>query len=284
MNQTLRYFDYSANKKTTPPKQTARGAFLIVCSLLIAGCQPSQLESHSLEEQSKGLQKTASSQLTWGQIAKSESDNQSGILGKKYSREKEVVADLAKPSVPSIAPLANKIPVSKIDPTALDRKLIKSILDQYNIADHLSAKYNSDMEDVREYVANAVDASAETLLDPLLLVAVMAVESNFKPNLESSAGAQGLMQVMTKIHARKYAPYGGKTAAFQPEANIRVGALILKQCIALMGSLEGGLRYYVGAASPNTSDGGFVAKVLNERRQLIGLLERNVLLSQRNDS
>jgi hypothetical protein len=53
--------------------------------------------------------------------------------------------------------------------------------------------------------------------------------------------------------------------------NLRVGVLVLKECIARAGSLEAGLRYYVGAA--NMDDGGYVMKVLIEQnilRQLAG--------------
>jgi soluble lytic murein transglycosylase-like protein len=98
----------------------------------------------------------------------------------------------------------------------------------------------------------------------------MAIESNFNPLVQSPAGAQGLMQVMTNIHANKFAPYGGVQAAFKPEANIRVGAYILKYFIAQAGSLSGGLRYYVGGAY--SGDGGYANKVLQERNTLVGYL------------
>jgi soluble lytic murein transglycosylase-like protein len=80
-------------------------------------------------------------------------------------------------------------------------------------------------------------------------------------------GAQGLMQVMTRIHNDKYQAFGGNLAAFDPVTNIRVGVLVLKECIERAGSLEAGLRYYVGAANlPH--DGGYAAKVLAEQSRL----------------
>ena len=57
------------------------------------------------------------------------------------------------------------------------------------------------------------------------------------------------MQVMTKIHDDKYEAFGGNHAAFDPVTNLRVGVQVLKECIARAGSLEAGLRYYVGAAN-----------------------------------
>lgn len=36
---------------------------------------------------------------------------------------------------------------------------------------------------------------------------------------------------------------------FDPVTNMRVGVKVLRECIARAGLLEGGLRYYVGAAN-----------------------------------
>jgi hypothetical protein len=47
--------------------------------------------------------------------------------------------------------------------------------------------------------------------------------------------------------------------------NLRVGVKVLQECIARAGSLEGGLRYYVGAANL-PDDGGYAAKVLADFR------------------
>jgi len=80
-------------------------------------------------------------------------------------------------------------------------------------------------------------------------------------------GAQGLMQVMTKVHQDKFERFdGGAEAALNPIANIRVGSQILHDCIQRRGSVTGGLACYVGATGP--SDGGYGAKVLAERRRL----------------
>jgi hypothetical protein len=95
----------------------------------------------------------------------------------------------------------------------------------------------------------------------------MAIESGFNPFAQSAVGAQGLMQVMTKIHSDKYQTFGGKFAAFDPLANLRVGVKVLKDCIQVAGSLEGGLRYYVGAANQE-SDNGYAEKVMVEYGRL----------------
>ena len=181
---------------------------------------------------------------------------------------------LAAP-VPSIAPLADRIPKTQLDPLALDQRHMTSVSQQRLVAEFMANKYKAaDYNRIREYVSHAMVVAREVNLDPVLLVAVMAIESNFNPMARSYAGAQGLMQVMTSVHASKYAPYGGPAAAFKPEANIRVGAYILKYYIATAGSLEGGLRYYVGGAATFAADGGYAGKVLREREQLISLLQR----------
>ena len=54
------------------------------------------------------------------------------------------------------------------------------------------------------------------------------------------------MQVMTRVHTDKYESVGGSLAAFDPVTNLRVGVKVLQECIARAGSIEGGLRYYVG--------------------------------------
>lgn len=182
--------------------------------------------------------------------------------------------EAVKAPVPSIAPLANKIPDSQIDPIAQNTNALSSSDQQVLVSEYLANKYRTNPARVREYVSHVVAAAKEVNLDPVLLVAVMAIESNFNPNAQSFAGAQGLMQVMTKVHLDKYAAYGGPKAAFVPEANIRVGAYILKVYIAMGGSMQKGLRYYVGGSAV-TADGGYVGKVLRERDELLGMLEKS---------
>jgi hypothetical protein len=109
---------------------------------------------------------------------------------------------------------------------------------------------------------------ARVKLDPTLILAIMAIESGFNPFAQSPVGAQGLMQVMTRVHTEKYEDFGGQLAAFDPLANLRVGVKVLQECIARAGSLEGGLKFYVGAANLE-SDGGYTAKVLAEHQRLL---------------
>ena len=178
--------------------------------------------------------------------------------------------DVLRAPVPSIAPLAKQI-TGKIDPEAQDALLMSSLSDQQKVANFMANKYRVDPRAINQYISHAMVVAKEVDLDPILLVAVMAIESNFNPNIQSNMGAQGLMQVLTRVHLDKFVPYGGPDAAFKPEANIRVGAYILKSYIAQAGSLQGGLRHYVGGAV--VGDGGYAGKVLREREALIALLK-----------
>jgi hypothetical protein len=138
---------------------------------------------------------------------------------------------------------------------------------QAAVAFWLSKKYDVAPEPVSALVAEAFEIGTKTKLDPTLILAVMAIESGFNPFAQSPVGAQGLMQVMTQIHSDKYKSFGGKLAAFDPVSNLRVGVKVLQECIARAGSVEGGLRLYVGASNQET-EGGYTAKVLAEYSRL----------------
>lgn len=146
------------------------------------------------------------------------------------------------------------------DPKALPRQ-------QAAVASWLSRRYKVAPEPVSRLVQEAWAVGHRVGLDPTLILAIMAIESSFNPFAQSPVGAQGLMQVMTRVHDDKYEAYGGVRAAFDPVSNLRVGVQVLKECIARAGSLEAGLRYYVGAAISG-EDGGYVGKVLAEQGHL----------------
>ncbi|SOY48784.1 lytic transglycosylase domain-containing protein [Cupriavidus taiwanensis] len=179
----------------------------------------------------------------------------------------------ANTKVPSVAHLAAQIPVTRV---AMDARstgaTLGSAREQAAVADYIARKYRVAAQATAQLVKAAYLTGREVGIDPLLILGVIAIESSFNPYAESGVGAQGLMQVMTKVHQDKYEAVGGVSAALNPYANIKIGALVLKDCIARAGSLEGGLKYYVGATT--ATDGGYGAKVLAERarlRQLIGV-------------
>lgn len=147
-----------------------------------------------------------------------------------------------------------------IDPRHLNRQ-------QAAVAQWISRRYKVAPEPIARLVQEAWTIGQRAAIEPTLILAVMAVESSFNPFAQSPVGAQGLMQVMTRVHDDKYEAFGGKHAAFDPVTNLRVGVQVLKECIQRAGGLSEGLRSYVGAAGLE-SDGGYVGRVLAEHQHL----------------
>lgn len=166
--------------------------------------------------------------------------------------------------------LADKMEIEE-EPGAIDRATATNPKDlpkqQASVAYWLSKKYNVAPEPLSALVVEAYEVGSKVKIEPTLILAVMAIESGFNPFAQSPVGAQGLMQVMTTVHTAKYEGFGGKLAAFDPVTNLRVGASVLRECITRAGSIEGGLRQYVGATSDAT-EGGYAAKVMAEHARL----------------
>lgn len=138
---------------------------------------------------------------------------------------------------------------------------------QAAVAHWLARRYKVAPEAVGRIVQEAWQLGAKARIDPTLILAVVAVESSFNPFAQSPVGAQGLMQVMTRVHDDKYQAYGGDRAALDPLTNLRVGVQVLRDCIQRAGSVTDGLRHYVGAANLE-HDGGYALKVVFEQEQL----------------
>lgn len=142
------------------------------------------------------------------------------------------------------------------DPKELSRQ-------QAAVAHWLARRYSVAPEPISRLVQEAWAVGNRAKVEPTLILAIMAIESRFNPFAQSAVGAQGLMQVMTRVHDDKYEAFGGTLAAFDPVTNLRVGVQVLKECIQRAGSLEEGLRFYVGAANL-AEDTGYTARVLAE--------------------
>lgn len=148
-----------------------------------------------------------------------------------------------------------------------DGKLAVNSRQQQWVTTWLSKRYRVASDATNMLVSAAYMTAREIKLDPLLILSVMAIESGFNPFAESPVGAQGLMQVMSKVHHDKFQELGGVKAALNPVANIKVGSLILKDYVTRGGSVEAGLKLYVGAGAFE-SDSGYGSRVLAEYRRL----------------
>jgi len=159
--------------------------------------------------------------------------------------------------------LVQSLALPERSPATVDR----AALAQQRVTDWLAKRYRIAGTASSMLVNAAYESADEVKIDPLLILAVMAIESRFNPYAESSVGAQGLMQVMAKVHHEKFSDVGGLNAALNPVANIQVGAKILKDLIRRAGSTEAGLKLYVGAGNLAT-DGGYADKVMAEHARL----------------
>lgn len=89
------------------------------------------------------------------------------------------------------------------------------------LSDAISEKFNVPTLFARNVVSLVFDYTKETLLDPLDVLAIIAVESGFKRIPSNSQSYIGLMQVGA-FHAK------GQNLA-EPEANIRTGISLLEE-------------------------------------------------------
>ncbi len=171
-----------------------------------------------------------------------------GVVLSAQAEADEFDADLAEPDAIQRATATN--------PAELSRQ-------QAAVAYWIARRYNVAPEPISRLVQEAWELGKRVHIEPTLLLGVMAIESSFNPFAQSHVGAQGLMQVMTRLHNDKYKHFGGMNAAFDPVTNLRVGAQVLRDCIRKAGSLEAGLKHYVGAANL-VDDGGYAARVTAE--------------------
>lgn len=171
----------------------------------------------------------------------------------------------------------------KEEPNAVSRATATDPRDlprqQAALAQWVSRRYRVAPEPISRLVQEAFAVGQHARVEPTLILAIMAVESSFNPFAQSSVGAQGLMQVMTRVHNDKYEAFGGNLAAFDPVTNLRVGVQVLKECIQRAGSIEEGLRFYVGAANlPEESN--YANRVLAMQEQLKAVAAGRPLLAR----
>jgi soluble lytic murein transglycosylase-like protein len=142
------------------------------------------------------------------------------------------------------------------------------------LATFLSKRYRVAQAATQHLVGVAFDVGQQVGLDPLLILAVMAVESRLNPIAESEFGAKGLMQVIPKYHQDKLEALGGEDTVLDPFTNVMLGASILKEYIRRTGNLESGLQFYNGALADTSSE--YAQKVIAEQERLRQAIHRTV--------
>ena len=141
---------------------------------------------------------------------------------------------------------------------------------QERLVRYLSRRFQVATESIGTMVDAAWRSAERANLDPLLVLAVISIESRFNPLAQSPYGAKGLMQIIPRYHRDKLAAQGGEASVLDPEANIVVGTQILKEYVRRTGTIEAGLQFYVGAF--NDGSAGYAQKVMAERERLEGVM------------
>jgi soluble lytic murein transglycosylase-like protein len=139
------------------------------------------------------------------------------------------------------------------------------------LASSLAKRYRVSPSATRGLVATAYREGQRIGIDPLLIIAVIAIESRFNPIAESEMGAQGLMQVIPSYH-KDHVEASGSDSVLDPHANIRVGASVLKDYIRSGGTEVAGLQRYNG--STGDASNAYATKVLGEKQRLQQTVER----------
>ena len=146
-------------------------------------------------------------------------------------------------------------PVSAALPLRLQRAL-----------DFVSRRYRVAPEALVPVFEAAQTVGRERRVDPLLIIAIIGIESRFNPFAESVVGAKGLMQVIPGYHLGEGAQAAGEQPFLDPVTNIQVGVHVLEEAIRWRGSLTAGLQHYGGASDdPETR---YANKVLAEKERL----------------
>ena len=141
--------------------------------------------------------------------------------------------------------------------------------EQQAVTEFIAKRYRVAEDAAGEFVTMAYRAGEQHRVDPLLILAVMAIESRYNPVAESTMGARGLMQVIPRYHPEKLEPHGGEQALLEPAVNIEVGAQILREYTRRFGDLETALQMYAGALDEPTSQ--YANKVFAEKARLDAL-------------
>lgn len=184
------------------------------------------------------------------------------------------VATFAEAAEPVTAPAAALAPELTLDDPLREVALAESEppLEERALARFIARRYRVADEAASLFVRTAFRSGREHDIDPLLILAVTAVESRFNPVAESSMGAMGLMQVIPRFHPEKLADHGGERALLDPEVNIQVGTRILREYLGRFRELEPALQKYAGAFDEPTAQ--YTGKVLAEKARLQQVLGR----------
>jgi soluble lytic murein transglycosylase-like protein len=162
-------------------------------------------------------------------------------------------------------------PAPEVRPVALQAQEA-SRQEQKALAEFIAKRWRIADEAASSFVSIAYRAGSAHSVDPVLILAVMAVESGYNPVAESGMGAKGLMQVIPRFHLEKLSSHGGEEKLLEPEVNIHVGAQILREYYRRLRDEQLALQMYGGAFDEPTAQ--YAGKVFAERARLEPIRQR----------
>jgi soluble lytic murein transglycosylase-like protein len=174
------------------------------------------------------------------------------------------------PALPETSPVVQLAAV--VHPVVIQASPQDIQHEQQALAEFISKRWRIADEAAASFVSIAYKAGRLHSVDPVLILAVMAIESRYNPVAESDMGAKGLMQVIPRFHLEKLTDHGGEDALLRPEVNIHVGAQILREYYRRLGDEVLALQMYAGAFNEPTSQ--YANKVYAERARLEPVRQR----------
>ena len=130
--------------------------------------------------------------------------------------------------------------------------------------DYVKTRYKVSKEAVHPLFETVQRISKEHGIDPLLIVAIIGIESGFKSDAKSAGGGHGLMQIIPRYHLNKIPDRLGVKGLMDPAVNVKVGTIILDDAISRAGNPVGGLQSYNGSKKKKL----FANRVLAEKARM----------------
>ena len=103
--------------------------------------------------------------------------------------------------------------------------------DQDTLATYISKRYYVSKIYALQVVSVVYDTAARTHTDPMILLAIISVESRFNQHAMGTQGDIGLMQISPRWQQQLILEGGGEWPAWEVESNILLGARVLKRCM-----------------------------------------------------
>lgn len=122
------------------------------------------------------------------------------------------------------------------------------------LVQRITSSYKVAPDFARRIVKAAHDIGRRETVDPVLLLALVGVESSFRPEARNPSGAIGLTQTIPRWHPQKVAAIKARgKSLMDPEANLGMGAQILAEYTRMSGGDRmRGLQRYNGASKDRT--------------------------------